>query len=173
LNSLIHTRFKVINGYNGSSGITLAMEAGEVQAIVGDDWDSIKAQKPDWLRDKKINILLQATLVRQRELPDVPTALEFASPQDHDVVALLVARETFGRPFLAPPNVPAPTVAALRDGFKKMLDDPAFQEDAQKTNLPIHAAGGEDMTQTFAKLFASPQSVVARASAELRRVEGE
>ena len=171
LNSLIHTRFKVINGYNGTSGITLAMEAGEVQAMVGDDWDSIKAQKPDWLRDNKIRILLQATLVRQPELANVPTALELVNPADHDVLQLLIARESFGRPFLAPAGLSAPTVAALRDGFVKMLDDAEFKKDAAQTNLPIHAARGEAMTTALGKLFNSPPAVIERATAELRKFE--
>jgi tripartite-type tricarboxylate transporter receptor subunit TctC len=171
LNSLINTKFKVISGYTGTTGIELAMERGEVEAMVGDDWDSIKAQKPDWLRDNKIRIILQSTLTRTKELPDVPTALELVGAENHDSLALLIARDTYGRPFLAPPEVPAPVVAALRQGFAKMLDDARFRLEAKQAGLPIHAVGGEAMTGTLAKLLASPTEVVARATAELRKFD--
>lgn len=168
LNSLVHTNFKVINGYPGSAEIAMALERGEVQSMV-EDWDGIKAIKADWLRDKKIRILLQATLTRHSELPEVPTALELVDAEDHDVLALLIARETYGRPFLAPPGVSASIVAALREGFTEMVDDPAFERDARQSNLTIHVATGDEMTATLGTLFASPRSVIDRATTELRR----
>ena len=35
------------------------MERGEVDGLCGFDWSSLQAQKSDWLRDKKLNILIQ------------------------------------------------------------------------------------------------------------------
>ena len=171
LNSLIHTRFNVINGYPGTAGIAVAMERGEVQGLVGDGLDSIKATKPDWLRENKVRLLMQVTAARDRELPDVPTALEFAPAENKDVLALLVSRWLYGRLFVAPPGVPPAAAAALREGFKKMLDDPEFQRDAQKSNMAIEYASAEEMTATLGKVFASPQPVIDRATKELRRLD--
>jgi tripartite-type tricarboxylate transporter receptor subunit TctC len=171
LNALIHTRFNVINGYPGTAGIALALERGEVQGVVGDGLDSIKATKADWLNDKKIRILLQVRSARDAELPDVPTALELAPTENHDVLALLIARWTYGRLFVAPGGVPAPIEAALRDGFTRMLGDPDFRQDAKQSNLAIEYSSAEEMTATLGKVFASPQPVIDRATKELRKLD--
>ena len=170
LNSLLHTRFKVVNGYPGSGGIALALERGEVQAMVGDGFDFLKATKGQWLRDHKVRILLQATLKRHEDLPDVPTALELSSPENRDVLALLLARQTYAGLLIAPPEVPAATVAQLREGFDRMVENPDFRRDAQDGNLTLHPASAAEVTATLGKLLASPQPVIERASAELRRI---
>jgi tripartite-type tricarboxylate transporter receptor subunit TctC len=171
LNSLIHTKFKVVDGYPGTAGVALAMERGEVQGVVGDGLDSIKATKGDWLRDKKIRILLQITLTRDSELPAVPTALELASPENRDVLALLISRFKFGRLFMAPPGVPAPIVSTLQQGFRQMVDDVDFKRDVERSNLTIQFSSAEEVAATQNKFFASPQSVIDRASVELRKLD--
>jgi tripartite-type tricarboxylate transporter receptor subunit TctC len=170
LNSLLHTKFKVINGYEGGGGVELALERGEVQAMVGGDWDFVKATKSDWLRDKKIRVLLQATLTRNPELPDVPTVLELVPPENHDVLALLIARQSYSGLFLAPAGVSAPIVATLRAGFIKMIEDAEFKRDAEQSRLTIHPANADEVTATLGGLLASPQSITDRATAELRRI---
>src|SRR5215467_9991674 len=77
LNVLIGTKFKIVNGYPGTTEIILAMERGELQGI--GDWScsSMKTARPDWLRDKKITLLMQAALHKEPELADLPSALDF------------------------------------------------------------------------------------------------
>jgi tripartite-type tricarboxylate transporter receptor subunit TctC len=171
LNVLIGTKFRVVSGYPGTAGISLAMERGEVQGLVGDDWDSIKSNQNTWLRDQKIRILMQMRATRHPDLPDVPTALEFASEDTRDVLALFIARQSFGRPFLAPPETPGPILTALRQGFAKMLDDADFLRDAQQVNLTIKGANGDDIAALVDKIATSPKSVIDRASAEMRRLD--
>jgi tripartite-type tricarboxylate transporter receptor subunit TctC len=168
LNSLLHTRFKVVNGYQGSGGIALALERGEVQAMVGDGFDFLKATKGQWLRDQKIRILMQATVKRHEDLPDAPTALELVAPENREVLALLLARQTYAGLLLAPPEVAAPMVARLREGFGKMVDDADFRRDAQESNLTLHPASAAEVASTLGRLMASPRPVIERASAELR-----
>jgi tripartite-type tricarboxylate transporter receptor subunit TctC len=171
LNALIGTKFKVVSGYPGTAGVSLAMERGEVQGLVGDDWDSVKSNQAAWLRDKKIRVLMQLRLTRHPDLPDVPTALDFASDDTRDVLNLFIARQSFGRPFIAPPATPAPILAALREAFAKMLADPDFLQDAAKVNLTIKGASGEEISALVDKIAASPKSVIDRASAELRLLD--
>src|SRR5215467_2349197 len=96
LNALIGARTKVVRGYAGTAGIALAMERGEVQGMVGDDWASIKANKAAWLRESKVRILMQMTAARHADLPDVPLAGEFAKQEDNRrVLALFVARQKY------------------------------------------------------------------------------
>ena len=58
-NALLGTRFKIIDGYSGSAAGDLAMERGEVDARSGASLSSLFAQHADWIRDRKINILIQ------------------------------------------------------------------------------------------------------------------
>lgn len=171
LNSLLHTRFNVVDGYPGTAGVALAMERGEVQGIVGDGLDSIKATEGNWLREKRIRILLQATLSRDSELSDVPTVLELVSPENRDILALLISRWTFGRLFLAPPGVPAPIIAALQQSFTQMVGDAEFKRDVEQSNLTIQFASAEEVSATLSKFLASPQSVIDRAAVELRKLD--
>ena len=170
LNSLIHTKFKVVNGYPGGAGVDLALERGEVQAAVGADYDLMKSTRSEWLRDGKVRILLQAALTRHRDLPDVPTVFDFAPPENLDVLRLLIARQSYGGIFMAPPGSPDATVAALRAGFDKLVTDADFLRDAEQSNLAIHASNAANVGATLGQLLASPPDVIARATDELRKV---
>src|SRR5215475_15883355 len=118
LNALIGTRFKVVAGYDPGSGLTLALERREVEGICGLSWSTIKASRPHWVRDRLLNVIVQMGLDRLPDLPDVPRAADLVSDGDsRQVLGLILVRQEMGRPFAAPPGVPAERVAALRAGF--------------------------------------------------------
>src|SRR5438477_1181731 len=77
MNELIGTRFKVVQGFQGPTSAQLALERGEVEAIVK-PWSSIKTSTPDWLRDQKIFLIVQYTRERHRELAAVPAVVDLA-----------------------------------------------------------------------------------------------
>ena len=81
MNEMLGTKFRIINGYNATGEIGLAMERGEVAGIADWSWSSIKNQKPEWLAQKKVVALMQSGLERHKELPDLPNALEFAKTE--------------------------------------------------------------------------------------------
>ncbi len=88
-NSLIGTKFKVVTGYNSTSQIALAIERGEVQGIADWSWSSLKAVRPQWLRDKQITLLMQGALHKEPELKDLPSALDFIkNAEDRKVLEL-------------------------------------------------------------------------------------
>src|SRR5215471_10632429 len=106
-NSLIGTRFRIVTGYNGTAEIALAMERGEVQGTADWSWASLKKQRPDWLREKKVTLLLQGALQRDPELPDLPSVLDFVkSDADRRVLELYFTQKTIARPVIAPPGIP-------------------------------------------------------------------
>jgi hypothetical protein len=108
-NSLIGTKFKVVNGYNSTAQIALAMERGEVHGIADWSWSSIKSVRPYWLRDKKATALLQGALKREPELGDLPSALDFVkNDADRKVLELHFTQKLAARPIIAPPEVPPP-----------------------------------------------------------------
>src|SRR5262249_19282457 len=152
-----------INGYNGTADIGLAIERGEVFGIGDWSWSSLKKQKPDWIRDKKINILLQSGLASDPELPTIPNALEFAKTEsDRKVIELFFTQKTAARPFIAPPGVPAERIALLRSAFAALATDKAFLADAEKSNLEVEPMSGEEVDKIVSLITSAPADVVER-----------
>ena len=172
-NILAGTKFKIINGYNSTTEIFLAIDRGEVQGMVGIAYDSLKATKPDWITDKKARILMQVGLERHHELPDVPTVMEFIkNPEDRAAAELILMRLQASRPFVAPPGVPAPVVKEIRDAFAKMAKDPDFLADAAKIHAEIAVTTGDEMAAILDKAYKTPQPIIQRAAETLKKAGG-
>ena len=147
-NALLGTKFKIINGYNGTTEIGLAMERGEVAGVGDWSWSSLKVQRSEWLRDKKVRVLLQGALRRDRELPDVPNALDFVKDETgKQALELYFTQKTVARPLVAPPGVPAEQLAILRDALSALSTDKDFLEDAARTKLEIGILPGDAVTK--------------------------
>jgi tripartite-type tricarboxylate transporter receptor subunit TctC len=171
LNALIGSKTRPVRGYPGTAAITLAMERGEVQGVIGDDWASIKANKGDWLRDRKIRILMQLTAARHPDLPDVPLAGEFAtSESNRRVLGLFVERQHYGRPFLAPPGTPPAIVAAYREAFAKLVEDPEFIRETTAARLIIKPASGDDVAALVERIYGNPKPIIEQATTLLRSI---
>lgn len=163
LNKLAGTKFKVIAGYNGSTEVMLAMERGEVDGGFA-LWPEFKQQKPDWLRDKKINVLYIVSAARAPDLPDVPITGELGdSNEARDVLRLLASTSEVGRALFSTPNVPADRVAQLRQAFSAMVRDTVFLQDAEKSGLRIDALNGEDLQKQVNGVIAAPKNLVDKA----------
>jgi len=170
LNSLLHTKFKVVSGYKGTKDGMLAMERGEVTGNGGITWASLKATQASWLRDGKVRVILQYGLSKHPELPNVPWIYDYAkSADDKAAMNLVFARQEFGRPYTAPPDVPAPVVAVLRKAFDETMKDKAFLADAQKRRLDLDPIGGEDIQKLVDDLYAAPPAVIARVKVILEQ----
>src|SRR5205809_6285081 len=82
------------------------MERGELQGIGDWSWSSMKAARPDWLRDKKITLLMQAALHKEPELAGLPSALDFVKTDaDRKAMELYLTEKAFARPVIAPPGI--------------------------------------------------------------------
>jgi tripartite-type tricarboxylate transporter receptor subunit TctC len=172
LNALIGTKMKVISGYDAGAATELAVERGEIEGVCGLGWSTLKAARPDWLRDHKVNVILQMGIEKHPELPDVPMAQDFVSdPVKKQVLELILLRQEFGRPVAAPPGVPADRVEALRRAFHETLVDPEFLEDAQKVMMEIDPLSGEEMARRLASAHETPKSIVEQAAALVQPVQ--
>jgi len=172
LNHTAGAKFDVVSGYKGSRAIFLAMERGEVDGMCGLDWSSMKSQKGDWVRDGKVNILVQAALDPEPELDkmNVPSIWKYIkNADDIKAVKLIVSQQVFGRPYVAPPGTPADRVKQLRDAFMTTMKDASFLADAKKAQLSIEATSGEKVNKLIADVFAAPKAVVERAKALIRK----
>jgi tripartite-type tricarboxylate transporter receptor subunit TctC len=110
-------------------------------------------------------VLLQLSVERSPEMPNVPTIYEKTkSDSDKQVVRLIVSRQIIARPFAAPPEVPADRLAALRSAFSATMKDKDFLAEADKLKLEIvDPVSGADMQKLIADLYKSPPDVLARA----------
>jgi tripartite-type tricarboxylate transporter receptor subunit TctC len=165
LNNLAGTKFKVVSGYKGSNEISLAIERGEVDGMCGFDWTSIKSQRPDWVRDKKLNILVQMALEPEEELTKmgVPHIWKFASGENRKVMELVISQQVFGRPFLMPPGTPPDRVKVLRDAFAATFKDKEFLADAEKVKIVISPLSGSEVQRVVKSLYEAPKEIVDRA----------
>lgn len=163
MNAILGTKFKIVVGYPGGNDIDLAMERGEVAGRGSNSWSSWKATHADWVRDKKINILVQIGLAKAPDLPDVPLLMDLAKNDlDRAVLKLLSASGAVGRPLFTTPDVPPERVKALRDAFDATMKDPVFLAQAKKQNFDINPVSGVEMQKVVAEIVASPKAVTNR-----------
>jgi tripartite-type tricarboxylate transporter receptor subunit TctC len=161
----------VVQGYRGTAEMGLAMERGEIDGVCGWDWSSFKSQKPDWLRDGKANVLLQASIEPHPALTQmgVPAAFEFIKDDDsRKVVELVVSQTVFHRSYIAPPETPPEQLAILRKAFDDTMTDKAFLADAEKISIDIDPLPGVKVQEVVAKLYAAPPTIVERARKAIR-----
>jgi tripartite-type tricarboxylate transporter receptor subunit TctC len=169
INGVLNAKMKVIAGYPGGNEINLAMERGEVQGRCGWSWSSVKSTHPEWLRDKKVDILVQLSLSKHEDLPDVPLILDLAkSPEEKQIFSLVFARNVMGRPFLAPPGIPADRVAALRQAFVDTLKDKDLLAEATKMDLEINPVPGAEIQRIVEEAYKTSPDIVKRTAALLK-----
>ena len=164
LNAMLGTKFKIVTGYS-TPGLRLAVERGEVQGICGIAWETHMASVPHWIIDKKVNFLLQLGLTESAHLPGVPVAIDLIKdPGDRQVFELLAIPQEFGRPFLAPPEVPADRLAALQIAFQDMLKDKAYLADAERARQSVDPLSAAEVEALIQRAYAAPKEIVGRAA---------
>jgi tripartite-type tricarboxylate transporter receptor subunit TctC len=168
LNNVLGTRFKVIAGYGTGSDINLAMERGEVDGRANHSFNSLLVTYPQWVAEKKINILLQIGIKPQDGFDAVPMLDSFArNDAERAIFNLFSAPIALGRPVAAPPEVPADRVTVLRRAFDATMVDPEFLADAQRSKLDISAIRGEVLQKIAEDVVATPPAIIAQAKAAI------
>jgi tripartite-type tricarboxylate transporter receptor subunit TctC len=163
LNDTLGTKFKVVPGYSGVSMAALAMERGEVQGMVR-PWSVTKSVRPEWLRDRAINLLVQYAVRRHPELPDVPAVVDLAETEaQRQIFALYASGSDIGRAIVAPPGLAADVVQTLRSAFGETMRDPAFLHDIETNALDFDPLGGKELQALIERAEAVPQDVVEAA----------
>ena len=169
VNGVLGTKMRIITGYPGGNDVGLAMERGEVKGRCGWSWSSVKSTHQAWLDQKKINILVQLSLEKHPDLPNVPLIVDLAkSEEQKQVLKLIFARQVMGRPFLAPPNLPAERAEVLRKAFMETMKDKDFLADAEKSQLEINAVPGDDVQKLVTEVYATPHDIAGKAAALLK-----
>lgn len=164
--------FDIVAGYRGTNEMALAMERGELDGLCGWDWSSFKSQRPEWLRDKKVNVLLQVSLEEHPELTKmgVPSVFKYVKNEaDRKVVELIVSQTVFLRSYILPPETPKEQLAVLRTAFDATMKDKQFLEEAEKLRIDIEPLSGATVQELVRKIYATPKEISDRARKVIRQ----
>lgn len=156
-NALIGTDLNIVPGYNGTSGINLAMERGELDGRCGFAYASMKSVNADWLEKGFVNIILQESTAKHPDLADVPLVLDFAkSDADRQLLTAAFEVQKLGRPYAFPPGTDPKYVNAMRAAFDAVYKDPKFLADAETLKLEISPLSGEEIDEVVETVFSTP-----------------
>jgi tripartite-type tricarboxylate transporter receptor subunit TctC len=168
-NSLLGTRFKIIQGYNGSGHIHLAMQRGELDGHGNSTWTSIKTTLAKEYSEGKLNVLIQTGLRKEPDLPEVPLLSDLVKGdlKKEAVARFMSLAVSVARPFAAPPGVPADRVTVLRRAFDATMADPDFRAEAVRLNSDIDPMSGLETQQAIAAILETPKPVIAEVQEAL------
>jgi hypothetical protein len=108
---------------------------------------------------------LQAGLNKDPDLPDVPFAMDLVNdPEKKQILYLHFAPQAMGRPFAAPPDIPADRRAALLKAFDDTMSDPELLAEAAKQRMDIDPMTGKQIDALLAQIYSTPADVVAKAA---------
>jgi tripartite-type tricarboxylate transporter receptor subunit TctC len=165
MNGVLGTKMRIVSGYPGGNDVVLAMERGEVKGRCGWSWSSVVSTHRVWLDEKKMTVLAQLALQKHPDLPDVPLIIDLAKTDEQkQILKLIFARQVMGRPYLAPPSIPADRAAALRQAFMDTMTDKDFLADAEKAQLEITPVDGATIQKLVAEVYQTPPEVAKKAA---------
>ena len=164
-NRLFGTKFKVLIGYGNSGAVNIALQRGEID---GRSWGylSLAKESPDWIKEDKVAVLFQVGDKRDRNTPDAPLMTELAkTDEERQVLRLISSPAALGKPYAAPPGVPADRVAILRTAFMATMQDKAFAAEMKRLNVEFNPISGEEVQQIATETVRTPADLVQQAKA--------
>ncbi len=155
-------QMRLIPGYPSARDYVMAVEREETDGGTS-TYIGLSQLFANYLREKKLNIVVQFAMSRDANMPDVPTVVELTDdPEVKQIFSYLVSNDTIGRSLFTTPNVPPARVALLRDAFRKMLADPEFKAEAERLNLPLVPKSGEEMQKVVLDTFDVSPATLAK-----------
>lgn len=158
-------KIKLVSGYPGTNDVVLAMERAEVDGLCGLSWSTIKTRHAEWLKDKRVNLLVQAALKKEPDLAAVPLATELTKTTEQlQILKVILTAQTIARPFAAPPAIPAERRAALIAAFAETMKDAQFFAEAQRLKFDVRPVSAATIDGLLAEAYAFPKDVLAKAA---------
>ena len=167
LNGLLGTKFKLVSGFKVSTDVLLAMERGEVDGLC-ESWDSAFGKRPELFKDGTLKVLFQAGPNVEAEIkaPSIFTLVK--TPEQKQALEYLYAGQGIGRPFIAPPDMPAERVKMVRDAFNATVKDAEFLADARKGKLDVNPQTGQQLEELIKRIYATPKPLVDKIAALIK-----
>jgi tripartite-type tricarboxylate transporter receptor subunit TctC len=163
MNEIVGTKFRVIAGYKSNPDLIVAAERGEIMGRAGWFVSGMLATQGQQIAEGKIKVLVQLSFEKHPALPDVPLITDYLSdPEKRAQLAFSLSWLAMGRPYLAPPGVPADRVKLLRDSFMKTMASPEFLAEAKSTGLDVIPMSGEDVQALVNSFYTTPRPIIDR-----------
>jgi tripartite-type tricarboxylate transporter receptor subunit TctC len=171
MNKVLETKFKVISGYASLQQALLAVERGEADGYVASSASAaLRDRIAPWLKEGKIKLVAQIGLSKDPRNGKVPLILELAdTPIEKRLMELILTQQVMAWPFVAPPEIPADRVKALRDAFDATMKDPAFLAEAAKARIDIEPVSGVKLHEILDQIYATPKDILDRLQALSRK----
>jgi len=168
LNAILGTKMKVVAGYPGSAEINLAIERGELDGVSSWCWTCLKGQKPHWVAEKKLRVVMQLAPVGDPELTkmNVPTVFERAkTDEQRQMLNIVFGSVALSRPFVAPPGLPPERLAMLRKAFEAAVKDPALIADANSKGFVVEFIAPGFIEGIIKNAYAADRALVEKVRA--------
>lgn len=167
MNNLLGAKFKIVTGYTGTAPIHVAMEQGELHGVAA-SWDSVKGEKPDWLREKKVIMIAQSGTKRNWDLPNLPTLIDLAKTDEQKQILTFFANgNAVGWLMMLPPDVPADRVVALRAAFDATMKDAGYQSDVKSRNLDVDPMTGAEVETLIKETLSLSPAIMTKVKAAM------
>ena len=158
-NHVLGTRFRIIQGYKGTTDTVLAMERGEVQGACA-SYGQFRIYE-QLIRDGKLVFLLRAEETPISEIPDVPSIFDYAkTAEQRQLMQFIFSSTEFGRPYVMPPDVPHDRVETMRKAFAETLQDPALLAEATRMKMDMTYRQPDRLEQLVASLYSTPPAMI-------------
>lgn len=168
IGNLLGMKLKVVPGYAKAADVVLAMERGEVQGIC-QTITAFENSRPGWLASGRALVLFN---MERDPIPGTgaPSVFEFAkTPEQRSIIAFYSSSIELGRPFAAPPGVPADRLAALKSAFEATMKDPAFLAEAEKMKVQVTLRTGDELTALVKELMQTPEDIITKTESLMSR----
>src|SRR5262245_48419377 len=164
IKNMLGAKVKVIDGYQGTNSINLAMKRREVDASCGIYLSSALTSYDQDLKNGNMRILIQFGRQNVSYFGGAANLYDLLKTEEEKLVADIIFRQgEIARPIAGPHGIPFDRARALRSAFMQTMRDPAFLAEAAKVGLPIDSMTGEEVTGLFESFYAAPKSIVERA----------
>ena len=165
MKNVFGAKVKLVSGYRGTGDIFLAIERGELDGACGISWGTIASLHPDWIRERKINVIVQTGLRKHPDLPDAPILTEAIRDQEQgQMLKLMLTPLAMSRPFAAPPDIAADRKQALISAFEKAASDPQLKIEGNRMNMDIDLVPAEAIQKMLAEAYATPKALLAKTA---------
>ena len=168
LKNVLGAKIRLVGGYAGSRGVNLAMQRGEVNGACAMSGSSIKAQYLQDVKEGRLKLVIQMGPTTTNDFGNVPSVYDYVkTDDDRKVLEFHFKQGMLGRPLAGPPGVSKERLAILRKAFQDTMKDADFLADAQRANIDIDPATGEQAEELLVQFGNYPRSVIEKARAAI------
>ena len=159
LNHVLGTKFRIVQGYKGTTHTILAMERGEVQGACM-SYLQLRIYE-ELIRDGKIVFLVRADEAPVPDAPELPSMFDYAKSDEQRALMRFVFSSTeFGRPYVLPPDVPNDRVETMRKAFAEAVADPNLIEEAARMKMDMTYRPPDALERLVASLYETPPALI-------------